>query len=77
MAQYLYMAVTADEYELPLCVEDRIKALASRYNLNASGITSALKSADNGLKRGVRFVKVPHTDYEDDLEITYSKVKQA
>ena len=37
----LYMAVTADEYELPLCVEDSTTALAAWLGITTNAVLSA------------------------------------
>lgn len=44
----LYMAVTADEYELPLVVESQIYLLAKKLNRSRRTVTEELSRNRNG-----------------------------
>ena len=54
----LYMAVTADEYELPLAVEDSPKKLSCATGYSCSLICSCVSRRSSGKTRGIKFVKV-------------------
>jgi hypothetical protein len=54
----LYMAVTADKYELPCAVTDTMEKLAVIYGLDKANISHYLKDSRVRKKYGVRFVKV-------------------
>lgn len=53
----LYMAVTADRYELPIIVTQNAIDLARAYGLKGNCIYQCLKQA-RIIKDGVKFVKV-------------------
>ncbi|GEM_PF-2025556 len=65
----LYMAVTADEYELPLVVEDSPKHLSERCGVSRDTVRSALYRKSSGKTRGMVFiaVRVPETEGEAEL----------
>ena len=57
----LYMAVTPDQYELPLCVEDSPTELAEVLGITVNAVRSACapgKASKSGTKRGYRIVRV-------------------
>ena len=56
--KYLWMAVTADKYELPLAVTDTAKELGRIYGLSKETIKSAVTRQSSGTMSGRRFVKV-------------------
>lgn len=62
--QMLWMAVTADEYELPLCVTDTAAELAAKYNTTKSNVTSSICAGKTGRYRGYKFVRVKEIDDE-------------
>lgn len=37
--EILYMAVTADKYELPLCIENSVEKLSKRIGVTANAIS--------------------------------------
>jgi hypothetical protein len=55
---YYWMAVTADEYELPLAVEDSARALAERLGMSPNSIKGAIKRNWDGQRSGRRFYRV-------------------
>ena len=56
--KYLWMAVTADEYELPLAVADTARELGEIYGLKAKTIVSAEFRKVSGKGLGRKYVKV-------------------
>lgn len=54
----VYMVVTADQYELPIVVEDTVKELAHKLGLKPSTIYNKLLRNENGTKNGYRIRKV-------------------
>lgn len=54
----LYLAVTADKYELPLMVTDNIQELAEKYKTTGNNIRSSISKGINGKCSGRKFVKV-------------------
>lgn len=54
----LYMAVTPDEYELPLYVSDTAAELARHYGLKPNTVSTSISQNKNGEKTGRKFVKV-------------------
>ena len=65
----LYMAVTADKYELPLIVEDSISKLAAKTGISVHTIRTSIDRNQSGHRRGFKFVKVE----EDELNEETSK----
>ena len=58
MEMTLYMAVTPDEYELPIAVADGPTELARKFNLNKSTVLGSIIRKQNGKTRGIRFERV-------------------
>lgn len=57
----LYMAVTADEYELPLCVEDSTAGLAAWLGITTNAVLTACTPKRIGRDRrdcGYRIIRV-------------------
>ena len=54
----LYMAVTPDEFELPLIVEDSISKLAKKTGVSVSTVKSSIDRNQPGTRRGMKFVQV-------------------
>ena len=54
----IWMAVTADEYELPIRVADTARELAELMGVSANSIHSFVSRGDNGAYTGIRYVKV-------------------
>lgn len=59
IAKYIWMAVTPDEYELPLAVADTAKELAELVGLSRETIKSSTCRHNSGSMSGRKFVKVP------------------
>ena len=62
--KFLWLAVTADEYELPLCVEESAQKLADSLGIKRISIYTAMYHNSNGKVSGQRFVKVSYKNYE-------------
>ena len=60
----LYLAVTPDEFELPLMVCDSAKELAGIYNISKGCLASCISKGKSGKNRGRKFVRV---DYEYNI----------
>ena len=60
----LWMAVTADEYELPLYVAKSAAELASQYNITKNAVESAVSKGLSGKKKGYKFVRVEEIEDE-------------
>lgn len=54
----VYMAVSADEYELPYCTEDSIKGLAKRVNKTAIEVARLMIEGIPELDRNVKYIAV-------------------
>lgn len=59
MQKYLWMAVTADEYELPIAVADTAKALGEMLGVGKSNIENCAWRERSGSISGRRIRKVP------------------
>lgn len=55
---YLYLAVTADKYELPICVEQTPTLLADMVGISVDIIKTDISRGNNGKRRGIKFVRV-------------------
>jgi hypothetical protein len=58
MDRYYWLAVEADEYELPLAVEDSSEKLGRVYGLSKKTVASMVRYGSDGSKSGHKFVKV-------------------
>lgn len=56
--KYLWMAVEADEYELPLAVADTAKELDEMRRVCKKNINALVRMQCDGSKNGVKYVKV-------------------
>lgn len=61
----LYMGVTPDKYELPLCVADTVTELARMYRMTPSAIYTNIYNHQDGTRNGVKFLKIEFN--EEDL----------
>ena len=59
---YLWMAVTADEYEHPIAIADSSTELAEMLGVDPSTIRTNLHRHKNGVGSGRRIVKVRKDD---------------
>lgn len=62
MNKYLYLAVTADEYELPICIETSPMELANKLGITAREIIKGISGKYSGKNKGVKFIKVCEED---------------
>lgn len=58
MQKYLWLAVTADQYEFPIYIEDTAKKLGERLNISARAVTYIAFAQCNGSRSGRKIVKV-------------------
>lgn len=54
----MYMAVTADKYELPIAFADKAKELGKLMNVSEAAVYSSITKGKSGRNRGYKFVKV-------------------
>lgn len=62
--KYIWMAVTADEYELPMCVADTARELAEKYGVTADTVITLARCNYSGSKTKRRYVKVRNEEWE-------------
>lgn len=58
MKKYLWLAVTPDEYELPMIVEDSSYKLAKALGIHQGSIAKAMVKGYSGRNKGRKIVKV-------------------
>lgn len=58
MSNKLYLAVTPDEYELPLFVADSAVELAKMFSTTANVVSSCISHNSSGKKAGVKFIRI-------------------
>lgn len=56
--KYLWLAVTADEYELPLAVKDTAHELAKCFGVTETTIYNCVARGRNGRESGYKYIKV-------------------
>lgn len=54
----LYLAVTPDKYELPICVTDNIGEMARKFKTSNNNISSKISKNHSGKNLGVKFIKI-------------------
>lgn len=54
----IYMAVSADKYELPLYIADTLEQMANIYGVTTQCVYRQIKLKSNGVISGRKFVKV-------------------
>lgn len=62
--KYIWMAVTADEFELPLCVADSARKLGEKFGVTADTVMTLARAHLSGRTTGRRFVKVRNDDWK-------------
>ena len=62
MQRYYWMAIEADEYELPLAVADTAKELGDIFGISKSVVIDAVKDNRSGKISGRKFVKVERNE---------------
>ena len=58
MGKYLWMAVDADEYELPICVADSAQELADKFGVTDNTIRNCVMRGRSGRENGYKYLKV-------------------
>ena len=56
--KYLWLAVTPDQYELPLAVADTAEQLAAMFGLTRGSVINLVSKNAPGTQSGRKFVKV-------------------
>ena len=60
--KYIWLAVTADEYELPLAVADSARELGKMVGLSHNTIEVNAWRNVSGIHKGRKFIKVPREE---------------
>jgi hypothetical protein len=60
--KYLWLCVTADEYELPLAVADTARELGKMVGLSRNTIEVCAYRGISGSQKGRRYIKVPREE---------------
>ena len=58
MGKYIWMAVTADKYELPIAISDTARELGEMFGVTAKTVVSSAFRNESGLVNGFKYVKV-------------------
>lgn len=58
MGKYLYMAVTSDELELPIAVEENVTDLANKLGIDPISVYNSINKGLQGRNAGRKIVKV-------------------
>lgn len=58
MGKYLWLAVTADKYELPLAVADSAAELGRMFGMKKNSIIGAVSKQRDGSISGRKFLKI-------------------
>lgn len=58
MGKYLWMAVDADKYELPIAVTDTAEELGRMYGIGKNTVIDMVSKGKSGKISGRKFVKV-------------------
>jgi len=56
--KYIWLAVTADKYELPIAIADTARELGERFGVTAKTVISSAYRQENGGINGFKYVKV-------------------
>ena len=68
----LYMAVSTDEFELPLFISEDIKEVATRYGITYNDILSRISNGRSGKTNGVKFIRIDVEDDESSIISTWN-----
>lgn len=66
MIKYLWLAVTPDEYEFPILIEDTAQKLAKKLNVTTSTIICSVTRNQSGRNSGRKIVKVEFEEERND-----------
>ncbi|MDP4117634.1 MAG: hypothetical protein Q8873_00375 [Bacillota bacterium] len=69
----IYMAVTADKYELPLFIADHLNDLAKEFHTTRNSVITCICNKTNGRKSGVKFLK-EEIWWDETDEIVYNTI---
>ena len=67
--RYLWLAVTSDEYELPIFIADTARELAKKLGLNENSIHSAIAKKNSGRNTGIKIVRVKYKKGDLDEQL--------
>ena len=56
--KYIYMAVTKDKYELPVCIADSAKELASLLGVTPNNVVSSISKHEKGIYKRSKYIRV-------------------
>ena len=65
MGKYLWLAVTADEYELPIAVADTAKELGKIFGVSADTVMTSIHYGSSGVAKGYKYAKVLNRGQEE------------
>lgn len=65
MGKYLWMAVDADEYELPQAVADTARELGKMMGTTGHNVEAFVSKNSNGRELGYKYIKVLREDGAD------------
>lgn len=58
----LYLAVTPDEFELPLCVCESVEEIAGVYGVSSNTVLSSITHDRSGKSTGRKFIRIEIND---------------
>ena len=65
MGKYLWLAVEADKYELPLAVADTAEELGKMFGIKKNTVINCVARNRSGRENGYRYIKVLNDGEED------------
>ncbi|SMB86395.1 hypothetical protein SAMN00017477_0892 [Peptoniphilus asaccharolyticus DSM 20463] len=64
----LYLGVTTDEFELPLCVSDTAAELARMYGMTPNAVYCNIYNNQDGTRNGIKFLRIEVEDETHEKE---------
>lgn len=58
--KYLWIAVEADEYELPIAVADTAEELANHFGVKQTTVFNCVMRGRNGRENGYKYIRVEY-----------------
>lgn len=58
MKKYLWLAVTADKYELPIFIEDTARQLGEKLGMDTRNVTYLASVGSSGKKLGKKIIRI-------------------
>lgn len=56
--KYIYMMVSDDKYELPLCIADSAQELADKVGVSRNAITAHICRSKKGQVKKIRYLRI-------------------